>query len=120
MPIDALYAAASALDAFSTAQAVTANNIANVNTDGFDPSRTVLEDRPDRGGTAVQDISAPEAQGPLVPGSGPGPDGFVEGSATDLVVETVALIENQRGFEANAVVVRTQDEMLGALLDEKV
>jgi flagellar basal-body rod protein FlgC len=119
MPIRALDAAASALGAFSTVQAVAAHNVANVGTEGFDPSRVTLEERPDQGGVAVQEIRREDAQAPLVPSAVPGA-GYVEGSGTDLARETVTTLANERAFEASAAVVRTTDEMLGAFLDEVV
>jgi len=121
--------AATALSANAMAQAVTANNIANVNTAGFNPSRVSFEERPDLGGVALQDIRETDVQGSFVPANAPiqGQDGaeaqssgYVEGSGTDMVTETVQMIENERGFEANAAVVRSVDEMLGQFLDEIV
>lgn len=119
MSIRALDAAASALDAFSTVQAVSANNVANMNTEGFDPSRVILEDRPDQGGVAVQDIRREDVQGPMVPSAVPGTT-YAEGSGTDLAQEIVLSMANERAFEAAATVVRTADEMLGTFLDEVV
>ena len=43
--------------------------------------------------------------------------GFLEGSNTDLVRETVAQIGNRAAFSANLRTIRTADEMLGELLD---
>ncbi|GAB6176428.1 flagellar basal body rod C-terminal domain-containing protein [Desulfobaculum senezii] len=108
--------AQSALSAFSTAQAVTANNIANVNTEEFMPSRTDFEERPDYSGVAVADISQEGSAVPTAGGVLPSP----APSQTDLAVEMTTLMSNQRAFEASAAVVRTQDEMLGTLLDNQV
>ncbi|WP_028586857.1 flagellar basal body rod C-terminal domain-containing protein [Desulfocurvus vexinensis] len=119
MPIRALDAAASAMMAFSTAQAVSAHNVANMNTEGFDPSRVTLEDRPDQGGVAVQEIRQLDVQGPMVPSAVPGV-GYAEGSGTDLAREMVLTMANERAVEASAAVVRTADDMLGTLLDEVV
>ena len=125
----ALGTALSALDAFSVAQAVGANNIANVSTEEFDPSVVRFEERPDMGGVAVSEVRETEVQAPLVPMAGPyavsdggsvQTAGYVEASGTDVAVEMVHMISNQRAFEANAAVVRTQDEMVGSLLNELV
>ncbi|NJB67002.1 flagellar basal-body rod protein FlgC [Desulfobaculum xiamenense] len=105
--MNVLAAAQSALDAFSTAQAVTANNIANVNTEGFAPSRVDFEERLGYGGVGVSDIVTADAAA----------DGA---SGTDLAVEMTSLIVNERSFEASAAVVATQDEMLGTFLDHVV
>lgn len=109
-------AAQSALSSFSTAQAVTANNIANVNTAGFSPSRTVFEERPDYAGVAVQDITTAGGGG-LAVGEAAAPNVYSE---TDLATEITTLMTNQRAFEASAAVIRSQDDMLGTLLDSQV
>lgn len=44
-------------------------------------------------------------------------EGYLESSNTDLATEMVGLITSQRGFEANLATIRTQDKMLGSLLD---
>lgn len=128
--LDAMDTALSALDAFGVAQAVAANNVANVNTDGFDPSSVRFEDRPDQGGVAVAEVRESDVQGPPVPApppeaaqageGGPYPPGYVEGSGTDIATEMVNMMVNEQGFAANAAVVRTADEMLGTLLDDMV
>ncbi|QDT38575.1 flagellar hook-basal body protein [Stratiformator vulcanicus] len=53
--------------------------------------------------------------------SPPGPDtrirqGYLEGSGTNPVVETVQMIEASRAFEANLNMIRFQEEALGRLL----
>ncbi|BBD07929.1 flagellar basal body rod protein FlgC [Desulfovibrio ferrophilus] len=122
--------ALSALNAFSVDMAVTANNIANANTEEFNPSRVILEERPDMGGVAVQDIQEMDVQAALVETIRPELNEatglmeqssvMVEASGTDIATETVNMIMNQRAFEANAAVVRTQDEMIGQFMDEMV
>lgn len=122
--------ALSALDAFSVGMAVSANNVANMNTEEFNPSRVTYEERPDSGGVAVQDIREMDVQAPLVEmqrpelneGSGlmEQTSVMVEASGTDIATETVNMIMNQRAFEANAAVIRSQDEMIGKFMDEMV
>jgi flagellar basal-body rod protein FlgC len=80
----------------STRLAVTANNVANLQTDGFKPSRVLSQDL----GNGVIGYITPSAL-----------DGV------DLVTESVSLITALRAFEANASVIRTDDEMVGSLLD---
>lgn len=51
-----------------------------------------------------------------------GPDvsvrqGFLEGSGVNPVTETLAMIESQRGFEANINMIKYQEESLGRLLN---
>lgn len=118
--MSAIDAASSALNAFSIAQQVTANNIANVSTEGFTPSRTTFEDRPNFGGTAISDIrqiSAGESGGkPAVIKDMERADSKV--SSTEIFSEMANMMANQRAFEANAAVIRTDDEMKGNLLNE--
>ena len=71
-----------------------ANNVANVNTESFEANRTVIEET-------------------LVPVS------KSTGKATELVKEMTDQIVISGGFDAQASVVRTHDEMLGTLLDMK-
>lgn len=128
--IRAMDAALSALDAYGVAQAVSANNIANVSTPEFDPSVIHMEDRVDLGGVAVAEVRETEVQGPPVPEPPPGvvatggdgtyPPGYVEGSGTDIATEMVNMMVNEQAYAANATVVRTSDEMLGTLLNDMV
>lgn len=116
---------ATALSAFSTGLAVTAHNIANVNTHGFIPSHTTYEDLSYNHGVQVADVSkdsfAPrepvEMMG-LQTGHGLDPL-MLNPSQTDLAREMVGLVTTQRAYEANAVAFTVGDEMIGALLDIK-
>jgi len=54
---------------------------------------------------------------PGVPGHGEVISGALAGSGTDLATSMVNLIMDQRAFEANTASVRTQNEMLGTILD---
>ena len=71
-----------------------ANNVANVNTENYDASRTVL----DAGPTAV---------------------GKPTGQATNLSREIPEQIVISGGFSAQVTTIETQDAMLGTLLDMK-
>ena len=99
----------SALSAFGTVQQVVANNIANVNTDEFQSSRTVLESSPNDQGVRVSDIQVNESPGPIID--------EVEGSNTDLATEMVTMMTNEAAFDANVAVIRAQEEMTGSLFD---
>lgn len=117
-----------ALGAIGISQQVTANNIANMNTNGFRSSRVDLETGPDGQGVRVQDIVENTRSGPLVPGGQyVREDGIerdeerlVEGSNTDLTTEAVQMIEDELAFTANAVAIRTQAEMTGTVIDMMV
>lgn len=99
----------SALSALSTRQEVTANNIANISTDGFKASSVALETGPEGEGVRVGAIQESSTPGSLV--------GDVETSNTDLAGETVDMITSSRAFSANVVAIRASEEMTGHLLN---
>lgn len=106
----------SALSAFGTQMNVTSNNIANVNTDGFKRSRTVLEEGLNSSvNPRVEKINTP---GPLVQESTESGE-TRELSNVDLAQEITSTIPTQRGYEANLKMVQTKDEMLGKVIDMK-
>jgi len=82
-----------------------ANNIANVNTDGFIPSDTRLSS------TANGIISANTQFAT---------DNCSQQSQTDLTKEITDQIAISRSVEANVNTIKTQNEMFGSLLDIKV
>lgn len=99
----------SALTALSTVQEVTANNIANVNTDGFKASSVNLASGPGDQGVEVASITESTTPGAMVNG--------VETSNTDIGREMVDMITTGRAFEANTTFVRAAEEMTGHLLN---
>lgn len=126
---DAISAAQSALSSFSTSMAVTANNVANVNTDGYKSQEARLEAGPDGQGVRVSDIVRDGSSGGYRPESVSAYNqagvyepsaGLVETSNVDLARQAVNMIETSRAFEANVVTIRSQDQMLGTLLDMRV
>jgi flagellar hook protein FlgE len=90
--------ASSALQAFSTSQQITANNVANVNTDGFKASRTTFQEN--RSGGVTASVSS-------------------TGDSVDISREAVNLISNTQGFKANLNVLKATDEMTKELLNIK-
>ena len=78
-----------------------ANNIANVNTDGFVPTKTTLNDTSGRVQASFQK----------------GDDDAFSLSQTDLNRELTDQIIVQNGHEVQGTAIRTQDKMLGSLLD---
>ncbi|MFU2208688.1 flagellar basal body rod protein FlgC [Solidesulfovibrio sp. C21] len=126
---DAISAAQSALGALSTSMAVTANNVANVNTDGYKSQDARLSTGPDGQGTQVssivEDTSAGALRAETVAAENqagvyePQMD-MVEMSNVDLVRQNVNMIQDSRAFEANVAVIRTADDMAGTLLDLRV
>jgi flagellar hook protein FlgE len=90
--------AASALNAFSVRQGVTANNIANAETPDFKASSVRMEEVPAGGVTATPD----QGKDPV-----------------DISKEAANLLVNSSLFKANVATVKTVDEMTRALLDIK-
>ncbi|MCC8193433.1 MAG: flagellar basal body protein [Deltaproteobacteria bacterium] len=119
---------ASALSAFGVDMLVRANNIANVNTPGFHARNLSLMTGNRDQGVMVGLIDTDKTPGPPVPGLVPvnqdGREalapGYLEGSNTDIAREYVHMIGTQRAYEANALAVRTVDDMTGMLLDMKI
>ncbi|EGB13252.1 protein of unknown function DUF1078 domain protein [Pseudodesulfovibrio mercurii] len=99
----------SALSALSTVQEVSANNIANMNTDGFRAGAVSLESGPGGQGVEVASITESTAPGAFING--------VETSNTDVGREMVDMIVTSRAFEANTTFIRASEEMTGHLLD---
>lgn len=99
----------SALDSLGTAQQVSANNVANVNTDGFKASSVALESGPEGQGVRVSDISESSASDAMVDG--------VETSNTDLGTEMVDMMTTSRAFSANVAAIRVSEQMTGHLLN---
>jgi flagellar hook protein FlgE len=81
-----------------------AHNVANVNTNGFKPTDTTLHEAGNGGVQASFSQKSGASQ---------------EQSQTNLTEELTEQVVVQRGFEANAPAIKTQDEMMGTLLDIK-
>ncbi len=99
----------SALSSLGTAQEVSANNIANMNTDDFKSSSVVLETGPNDQGVFVAAINESTNAGPIVNG--------VEGSNADVGTEMVDMMTTSRAFSANATFIRASEEMTGHILN---
>lgn len=121
---------ASAMNAHSWGMAVTAHNVANVNTAGFVPQHAVYATGPGGRGVrldaVLQDsgvagrLPAEVRNNPAVSAAPASVESdFVNPGGTDLGREMTQMISTQRTYEANAQVVRTGDAMLGTLLDLK-
>lgn len=81
----------------------TANNVANVNTDGFVPSSTRMSDS---GGSVAASNAKADNNGSLK-------------SQTDLAKEIPNEIVAQDATAVNVSAIKTQNEMFGSLLDIK-
>ncbi|WP_005035507.1 flagellar basal body rod protein FlgC [Holophaga foetida] len=96
----------SGLNAASQGLAVTANNVANANTDGYRAKRLDLEEQQEGG---VQASKLTESQEPTGPGS----------SNVDYATEMTSLMTQSGAYAANLQVMKTQDQMLGQFMDMK-
>ena len=124
---------ASAMNTHSWGMAVSAHNVANVSTAGFEPQRAVYATGP--AGQGVRLDAVLQGNGPAG-SSGTGGTGFnaaqavydvtaglpleaTNPSRTNLAREMVSMISTQHAYTANDATVRTGDAMLGTLLDIK-
>lgn len=113
--ISPLNSATSALSAYGKKMGVTANNIANVNTDEFKKSRVNLSEGSQGGVKAdIQQIDTP---GPIKEAVQDGDVVQIEASNVDLAEELTEMIPTKVAYEANLKSVQTQEQMTGALLD---
>ena len=105
----------SAISTFSVKMNVTANNIANVNSDGFKKSRATLKEG--KFGGVEPDVNQVNTPGHTQPISENGEVRQVEASNVDLAEELTDSISTQAGYTANLKTIQSYDEMLGSLLD---
>jgi len=113
--INGIGCAMSGLKAHKTKMDVAANNIANVNTDGFKKSKVEFEENA-VGGVMVN-IQKIETNGNPIQHKEGEKEIHSETSNVDYAEETVNMITANTGFEANLKALQTEDEMLGSLLD---
>lgn len=113
--IAAIHNNITSLKAHSRKLGVTANNIANVYSEGFKKSRAILEAGPSGDvNLQIDQINSPghrfyeDIDGQLIER---------ELSNVDLVEEIPQTMIAQRGYEANLKAIQVQDDMLGSVLD---
>lgn len=109
----ALSVASDALNAYAVGVGVVAHNVANISTDDFHPLR--LEYRSVNNG--VEAAFLPEGEG-RASGLDAGEESPVP-SGVELAREFANLVVSQRAFEANARVITTIDDAMGAVLNIK-
>ena len=105
----------SAIQAFGTKMGVTANNIANVETEEFKKSTATLVEGPKE--NVEVEITQPDIPGSVVAEVTDGQLTEKEMSNVDLAEEIPQMMLAQRGYEANLATIRTQDEMLKSIID---
>ena len=133
--IDSLFIALSGLKAQKQRLDTTANNIANASTAGAVPDATnggvstvytplrvdfTSLEVGDRGGGVTAAVS-PDAPGyslAFQPSSVyANKDGVIAVPDVDLAAEAITLMETKIAFRANVAVIKTQEEMMGEILD---
>ncbi len=113
--ISAVNSTISALRAFVTKLGVTADNIANVNTDGFKRNRAYLHEDVNVG--VRVNIKKDESPGLRYDAIENGEKVEKETSNVNLAEEIPDLMLTKRAYQANLKTIDTQEEMLGSLLD---
>jgi flagellar hook protein FlgE len=116
---DAFNAALSALGSFFRKMDVTANNIANCNTNNFKKSRADMEETyPSGVRVSITQVDTPGD--PLPPDDALPPserDQNQESSNVNLAEELVNLITTEHAVSANIKTIKAEDEMQKKLLD---
>ena len=111
--VNAIDSALAGLSFFKKKMDVSANNIANLNTDGFKKSRVIAtEDKTGNPQGNVEKITTPG-----VPLSSAVPGGPGESSNVDLATEMVNTLTAQKGYIANLKTVENQKELFDVILD---
>jgi flagellar basal-body rod protein FlgC len=105
----------SALHAFDKKMQVTSNNVANINTNGFKKSQAVLKEG-DNGGVKV-DVHQVKTSGYPMKQLEGNRVMETETSNVDLTEEFGERIVTQNAYSVNLNTIKTQEEMLGSLLD---
>jgi flagellar hook protein FlgE len=107
----------SGLRSFSQKLSSSANNTANVNTDGYKKTRVTMENVAPEGVKAkTEKINTP---GPLAYEQTPKGEELIEKSNVELTEEIPNAMMAKRSYEANVKMIKIEDEMLGSLLDIK-
>ena len=124
--------ATSAMAAYGARQQASAHNLANTNTQGFEPTRVTLAEKADQNGVRVQDTrtdAAPteaETQDTVTLSSQAqqmnqeGQRTGEETSQTDIAEEMTRMQENREAYAANTSVAQTQVRMQGTLVNQMV
>ncbi len=107
--------AVSSIKAHERKLGVTANNVANLNTNGFKRDRAVLQAET-AGGVRVR-LRKEDTPSPLDPLAPHAPGVEKSLSNVDLADEIPGLVPTTVGYKVNLKVIRARDDMIGNLLD---
>ena len=115
--ISGIQSALSGLQAFSEKIENNANNIANMNTDGFKKNRVVLSAQYPQGvKTTLEKVEAPGSFVAEMTGQG---YEMVQQSNVDLGDEIPDMLLNKHGYAANIKTLQAADQMMQSVLDIK-
>ena len=115
--ISGIYSALSGLTAIQKKIDSNANNVANVNTDGYKATQVTLTGEAPQGIQAV--VRQDQTPGPMVYEQTSAGQTLIEKSNVDLGQELPNMMLSRRFFEANVKTLQVQNEVLGSLLDIK-
>ena len=104
-----------ALKAFETKMGVTANNIANVNSEGFKKSTAILKEGPN--GDVQADIERIDTPGLSIAAVEGDQTTTKELSNVDLSKEISDAIVTDLGYGANLEAIKAQNDVLGSILN---
>ncbi|MET3116755.1 flagellar hook protein FlgE [Undibacterium sp. GrIS 1.8] len=107
MSISALQTGLSGLQSYQRALDSSAHNIANANTNGFQPQQVQFQEATN-GGVNSSITSFSNSSGATAPSAT---------SGTDLATELVQSLEYKAGFDFSAKIVKTADQVLGTLFN---
>ncbi len=110
-------AGVNALRAYDIRQQVNAHNVANVNTDGFKPSRVTLEELQNQNGSRIQEIKK-EDNDLRAASTIENEREQKRPSETDLTQEFTQMIENKNAYNANAQAIRVNEQMSGEIINK--
>lgn len=115
--IDGIQSALSGLQAFTKKTENNANNVANMNSDGFKKNRVVLSAQYPQGVKAtIERVGTP---GPFVAEVTDQGYEMIEQSNVDLGEEMPGILLNKHGYTSNIRTLQVADQMMQNLLDIK-
>jgi len=115
--ISGIHAGISAMQAIQKKTDAAANNVANVESDGYKKIRVTIKEGTPQG--VVAETERVNNPGPQVLERTAEGERLVEKSNVELTEEIPSMMLSRRAFQANVKAIQAQDEMLGSLLDIK-
>ena len=115
--MNGIQAALSGLQAFTKKIENNANNVANMNTEGFKKNRVLLSEQPPQGVMAT--VEQVNLSGPVIAELTDQGSTMIEQSNVDLGEELPEMMLNTHGYTANLKSLQAADQMMQSLLDIK-